>query len=329
MPTSRRNALKVLLAAPLAIAGCVADRSIQPDATNTSAPELTPTNTAIPTEVPPTGTATAVPTATPAPNLVELRPAQIPQGGTATVILNAAAVSGAFTFQGRQYPVASSGGRRWAVIGCGAFTTPATVPIGVSYTLPGAASTSASGSLVIVDAGFPVEEITLDPTTAELLAPNIIQAELNQRAAIYGNYTPDRLWTGPFIRPATADIGDTYGMARSYNGAPATDYHRGTDFTGHQGDPVIAAADGNVVFAGELKVRGNSVIVDHGLGVFTAYHHFSRIDIAQGASVRAGQQVGLIGATGLVTGPHLHWEVIVRGIEVDGRAWLQGTDFGL
>jgi murein DD-endopeptidase MepM/ murein hydrolase activator NlpD len=329
MPTSRRAALKLLLAAPFAIAGCVADSSVEPDATSTAIPELTPTSTATPTEVPPTATATAVPTATPVPILVELQPAQITQGGTATVILNAAAASATATFQGRQYRLAASGSRRWAVIGCGAFTTPAAVPISVSYNLPGVAATSATGSLDIIDGDYPLEEITLDPDTAALLAPDIIQAELNQRAAIYGNYTPERLWTGPFIRPSTAAIGDIYGLARSYNGAPATDYHRGTDFVANQGDPVIATADGNVVFAGALKVRGNSVIVDHGLGVFTAYHHFSRIDVAQGASVKAGQQVGLVGATGLVTGPHLHWEVIVRGIEVDGRQWLQGTDFGL
>jgi murein DD-endopeptidase MepM/ murein hydrolase activator NlpD len=329
MPTSRRDALKLLLAAPFALAACVADSTVEPDATNTLVPETSPTGAPTATEVPPTATATAAPTATPVPALVELQPAQIAQGGTATVILNAAAASGTATFQGRQYPLAASGSRHWSVIGCGAFTTPGTVPISVSYTSPGGAAGSAAGSLSIVDGDYPLEQITLDPTTAALLAPDIIQAELNQRAAIYGNFTPDRLWKGPFVRPSSAAIGDIYGMARSYNGAPATDYHRGTDFVANLGDPVIAAADGNVVFSGELKVRGNSVIVDHGLGVFTAYHHFSRIDVPLGATVRAGQQVGLVGATGLVTGPHLHWEVIVRGIEVDGRAWLQGVDFGL
>ena len=91
---------------------------------------------------------------------------------------------------------------------------------------------------------------------------------------------------------------------------------------------MLAAAAGRVVFAGEMKVRGNSVIIDHGMGVFTAYHHFSRIDVQQGAMVTPGQQIGAVGETGLVTGPHLHWEVIVRGVEVDGLLWLQGREIG-
>jgi murein DD-endopeptidase MepM/ murein hydrolase activator NlpD len=75
-------------------------------------------------------------------------------------------------------------------------------------------------------------------------------------------------------------------------------------------------------------VRGNSVIIDHGGGVFTAYHHLSRIDVTQGQSLAASQQVGLCGSTGLVTGPHLHWEVLVRGVEVDGELWLKGQEIG-
>ena len=73
---------------------------------------------------------------------------------------------------------------------------------------------------------------------------------------------------------------------------------------------------------------GARCFIDHGMGVFTAYHHFSRIDIQQGAMVTPGQQIGAVGETGLVTGPHLHWEVIVRGIEVDGLLWLQGREIG-
>jgi murein DD-endopeptidase MepM/ murein hydrolase activator NlpD len=323
---SRRSAVAFLLNAPLVLAGCVAQSQVEQ--ANPIAPtfEVPPEATAIPT-------ATAVPppppTATPVPPRVEVRPAEIPQGGTATVILNIPAASGTVSFQGRQYPLASSGDRRWAIIGTGAFTRPGAVPVTVTFTLPGQTQASEAVSVQVTDAAYPLERITLDPKTAALLAPDIIQAELAQRAAIYGNFTTERLWTGPFLRPSTAAIGDIYGMARSYNGAPATDYHRGTDFTGQTGEPVVASAAGRVVYAGELKVRGNSVIVDHGLGIFTAYHHFSRMDLAHGAVVSPGQQLGLIGSTGLVTGPHLHWEVVVRGVEVDGRAWLRGSDFAI
>jgi murein DD-endopeptidase MepM/ murein hydrolase activator NlpD len=108
-----------------------------------------------------------------------------------------------------------------------------------------------------------------------------------------------------------------------------TSYHTGTDFVGDTGAPITAAAAGRVAFAGELRVRGGSVMIDHGAGVFSAYHHLSRIDMAEGQSVTRGQSVGAMGATGLVTGPHLHWEVVVRGVEVDGGLWLEGREIGL
>jgi murein DD-endopeptidase MepM/ murein hydrolase activator NlpD len=91
---------------------------------------------------------------------------------------------------------------------------------------------------------------------------------------------------------------------------------------------VFAAAAGRVVFTGELKVRGNAIMVDHGAGLFTAYHHLSAISVADGDFVTPGQQIGAIGSTGLATGAHLHWEVIVRGVEVDGQLWLEGTEVG-
>jgi murein DD-endopeptidase MepM/ murein hydrolase activator NlpD len=104
-----------------------------------------------------------------------------------------------------------------------------------------------------------------------------------------------------------------------------TSYHRGTDFAAPEGDPVYAAAAGRVVFVDHLQVRGNTVIIDHGVGVFTAYNHLSGFSVSEGEMVAVGQQVGQLGRTGLVTGPHLHWEVIVRGVEVDGELWLAGA----
>ncbi|HWQ28535.1 MAG TPA: M23 family metallopeptidase, partial [Dehalococcoidia bacterium] len=104
-------------------------------------------------------------------------------------------------------------------------------------------------------------------------------------------------------------------------GGPVTDYHHGTDFLAQEGDPVYASADGVVAFAGPLSVRGNSVIIDHGMGVFSAYHHLSQIDVTRGQAVVAGQQVGRAGSTGLATGPHLHWEIAVRGVNVDPVLW--------
>ena len=286
-----------------------------------------------PSPQPPQPAATPAPSATPQPSAaqagaVQFKPAQIVQGGVAVVYLTEPATSATARFGGLIYPMLQDGNRWWAVVGVGALATPGAAPVTISYTSPAGSALTASASVTIVDRDFPVERIDLSPQTSALLAPDIITAELNQRAAIHGAFTAQRLWTGPFVRPNAAAIGDIYGIGRSYNGAPVTDYHRGVDFVGQTGSPVVAAAAGRVAFAAELKVRGGSVYIDHGAGVFTGYHHFSRIDVAQGQMVTPGQQIGLVGDTGLVTGPHLHWEVLVRSVEVDGELWLKGTEIG-
>jgi murein DD-endopeptidase MepM/ murein hydrolase activator NlpD len=231
------------------------------------------------------------------------------------------------TFGGKQYPMLFDGDRWWAMIGIGAFAEPGDAPVTVAYNpADGTAQTSASSSIPIVGREFPVENIDLDPTTSALLDPAVVNNEEALRATIFAGYTTQRLWDGPFQLPvASGATSDVYGVARSYNGGPISSYHRGTDFLGGTGDPVYAAASGRVVFADELQVRGNAVVIDHGVGVFTTYNHLSAINVAVGDTVTPGQLIGLIGSTGLVTGPHLHWEVVVRGIEVDGELWLAGA----
>ncbi len=304
-------------------------------ATVAIAPATPPTIVPSPTvPAPPTVTAAATatrppPTATPAgpPTALQLKPPQIAEGGVAFVILNEPASSATATFRGRQYPMIRDGDRWWAIVGVGALLDAGLYPVSVSYT-PAGRSTPVGivASLSIVKGDFPVVEIDLDPDTAALLAPDIVNAELAQRAAIYSGYTAQRLWSGPFLAPSKGELSSLFGEGRSYNHGPVTDYHRGTDFIGSIGAPVTAAAAGRVVFAGALRVRGNSLIVDHGAGVFSAYHHLSAFNVAEGQMVTAGQLIGAIGSTGLVTGPHLHWEVVVRGIEVDGLLWLNGTE---
>ncbi|HEX5368542.1 MAG TPA: M23 family metallopeptidase [Dehalococcoidia bacterium] len=281
------------------------------------------TVTPVPTATVPT------PTETPSSSAISFDPPQLRQGGFSVVYFNRPAASATLSFGGLLYPMLPDGDRWWAIIGIGAFADLGAAPVSVSYTsASGGATASIDSSIEITDYAYPVENIDLDPQTSTLLDPAIVNNELAFRAGIYDGYTTQKLWSGPFVRPSTAAVGDIYGIARGYNGGPATDYHRGTDFVAQAGEPVIAAAAGRVVFVGPLQVRGNSVIIDHGAGVFTAYHHLSAFHVAQGDTVQAGQLIGNVGATGLVTGPHLHWEVIIRGIEVDGLLWLQGNTIG-
>jgi hypothetical protein len=313
-----------LTAAAVMLAGCGSSSSPTAGANQTL--ENSTFEAPSPSAEPPT--ATPPPTPTPLPPGLEVKPNEVPQGGAVIVYLNDPAAFATVTFGGRQYPMLHNGEHWWALIGLGALATPGAASVTATYTQAGGSAQSVTKNITVLDRDFPIEYIQLAPSTAALLAPATVQEELNRRAAVYSGYTSERLWHGPFQRPARGEITGVYGEGRSYNGAPATDYHRGTDFTGETGDPVFAAAAGRVVFTGELRVRGNAIMVDHGAGLFTAYHHLSALHVAEGDFVTSGQQIGAIGSSGLATGAHLHWEVIVRGVEVDGQLLLDGAEVG-
>ncbi len=288
-----------------------------------------PTQAAAPAATATRAPAQATNTPVPSVSVIEFKPAQLVQGGTTVVYLNENASSATLRFNERQYPMLHDGQRWWAMVGVNAFTPAGLLAASVTYTPTGKTeSTTVAASINVQRRDFPVENIELDSETASLLDPAIVNAEVNQRAAIFSGFTAQRLWSGPFQAPGEGVITSIYGEGRSYNSGPVTDFHKGTDFNGNTGDPARASASGRIAFTGTMRVRGGTVIIDHGAGVFTAYHHLSDIEVKEGDLVKAGDLIGAIGSTGLVTGPHLHWEVIVRGVEVDGRLWLQGVEIG-
>jgi murein DD-endopeptidase MepM/ murein hydrolase activator NlpD len=140
-------------------------------------------------------------------------------------------------------------------------------------------------------------------------------------------FTETKLWNGAFTPPTTTPtcLTDSYGRLRSFNNSTWIYFHSGFDYCGGDGDKIFAAADGMVIYTGELTVRGNATIIDHGHGLYTGYYHQSKIEVSKGQKVTAGQEIGLIGSTGRVTGPHLHLDVFVGGVQVDPTEWLNGT----
>lgn len=249
----------------------------------------------------------------------------VPQGGAAVVqVVGASAAAARADFAGRHYPLLAGEGIFWGVVGVPANHPPGEYPIVVTFSAAaGTPPAPMQASLTVTAVGFPVEYVQLSPDVATLLDPAIVLEELDRRAAIYAAFTPERLWSGPFLLPVQGPLGGVYGAGRSYNGGPVTDYHRGADIAAGEGTPVVAANTGRVAFAGELSVRGRSVILDHGAGVFSAYHHLADLAVVQGHLVTKGDLVGTVGETGLAEGPHLHWEIVVRGVEVDALRWTQ------
>lgn len=120
--------------------------------------------------------------------------------------------------------------------------------------------------------------------------------------------TPERIWRGSFARPTAGVETSPYGTKRTYNDRKKS-RHMGLDLDGAIGAPVVASNRGRVVLASERFYSGGTVVLDHGQGVFSMYFHLSRIDVRVGDSVEKGQGVGAVGATGQVTGPHLHFAV--------------------
>lgn len=135
-----------------------------------------------------------------------------------------------------------------------------------------------------------------------------IEAESQLKAKVFASSAAEPLWSASFRAPVTAAPTDSFGTRRMFNGKLAS-VHKGMDFRAAMGTPVRAGNRGVVVLARPLYYEGNCVVIDHGLGLFTISMHFSRIDVKEGQRVAVGEQLGLSGATGRVTGPHLHWAV--------------------
>lgn len=125
-------------------------------------------------------------------------------------------------------------------------------------------------------------------------------------------------WRQPFIWPATGRVSGIFGSQRIYAGEPGS-FHSGVDVAGPVGAPVVAPADGVVILAAQtpFSLEGNLLMIDHGMGLNSAFLHLSSIDVKDGERVRQGQQIGRIGATGRATGPHLHWSMKWNEARID------------
>jgi murein DD-endopeptidase MepM/ murein hydrolase activator NlpD len=181
--------------------------------------------------------------------------------------------------------------------------------------------------LTVAPAGFREETIILDEERLSLLNSPARAAENARLAELLAPVTPERLWQGAWQRPVDGTVSSGFGTARQYSGSSAGGIHTGVDFRGPSGTPVRAAAAGRVVLAEKLEARGNTVWLDHGWGVYSGYFHMSSLGVRPGDLVGAGQTLGAVGATGMVTGPHLHWEVRLHGVPVQPLQWLL-RDYG-
>ena len=193
----------------------------------------------------------------------------------------------------------------WTMIGLD--QEPGATALEIQATSSGGEHRVATRAVTVEPKTFPEENLTVSSKFVE--PPKEVQDRLARERSrlrtIYARRAPYPL-TGPFARPVPGEPTSVFGTRRLFNGKPRSP-HPGLDLRADTGTEVKASGDGTVVLAENLYYSGNIVIVDHGGGLFTLYAHLSRIDVTPGETVTAGRQLGLSGATGRATGPHLHW----------------------
>jgi murein DD-endopeptidase MepM/ murein hydrolase activator NlpD len=178
--------------------------------------------------------------------------------------------------------------------------------------------------LILIQKGFYPQDppLQVDPSTLE---EAFTKPEDDLMLEVVSPFTSEKYWSGVFNYPVDEPvcIKSWFGNRRSYNDQPYNRFHTGADFGVCANLNIYAPANGKVVFTDSLLTRGNATIIDHGLGVYSGFWHQSEILVEEGQLVKAGDLIGLIGNTGRSTGPHLHWELVVNGIQVDPLPWLE------
>jgi murein DD-endopeptidase MepM/ murein hydrolase activator NlpD len=264
----------------------------------------------------------------------EIRDLPLKQGGTGVIKVQTLpnVTLGGILVDHPLHFFAGPDGIQIALQGVYALLPPGVYPLQLDATLPDGSKQSYEQFVLIVSGNYPQDPLLyVDPGTID---PAVTEPELHQLVDITLPANPIKYWSGDFISPAIAYAASTYftsryGNRRTYIGQGTdlkiTGFHTGLDFGGGTGLPITAPAAGKVVFAGPLTVRGNATIIDHGWGVYSGFWHQSKFDVQVGDMVEQNQVIGEVGGTGRVTGPHLHWEVWVNGVQVDPMDWLTKT----
>lgn len=263
----------------------------------------------------------------PAVKSLTVNPLPIEQGMVSVVtVVTTQPVTLTGTLAGRELRFFPNGENTYVALqGVHVMSEPGIYPITVHGALADGTQFNFEQMLVLKTLGYVQEKIDgVDPATID---PANTKPEEDQVKAIITPATPEKMWNGVWMSPGYDPtwITSTFGNRRSYNGGPYSWYHTGLDYGGGTGLPIKAPAPGVVVFAGPLTVRGNATIIDHGWGVYSGFWHQSEFQVKVGDRVETGQVIGLIGATGRVTGAHLHWEIWVNGVHVDPYAWMEKT----
>lgn len=224
----------------------------------------------------------------------------------------------AFGHPVRFFQLASASPVWRGLVGIDLEADPGDYPVTVRATLANGRLIESTYVLQVEPKEFPTRHLKVNPSfvnpPADLL--DRIQREASEVAAVFREASAERQWNGGFIAPVPGRSTSSFGRRSVYNGEPRSP-HSGTDFRAAEGTPIKAPNAGTVVLTGDLYFSGKVVIVDHGWGLYSYFAHLSAIDVTEGDVVTQGQVLGRVGATGRVTGAHLHWTVRLNDARVD------------
>jgi murein DD-endopeptidase MepM/ murein hydrolase activator NlpD len=228
----------------------------------------------------------------------------------------------------RSFPCYQAGrATRWsALVGIDLDAQPGRYEVAVTGFDAAGGTVTRTYPLTVVGKIFPTRKLTVE---AKYVSPprealTRIEKDAERVGAIFAAASPERYWSGPFVRPVRGRAISAFGKRSVYNGQPRSP-HSGTDFSGAAGTPIKAPNAGRVVLAADLYYSGKTLILDHGQGLYSYFGHMSALSAGEGDMVAAGEIVGKVGATGVVTGPHLHWSVRLAGTRVDPLSLLHVT----
>jgi murein DD-endopeptidase MepM/ murein hydrolase activator NlpD len=243
---------------------------------------------------------------------LRVEPQAVPPGGIAVVRLAEPVASA--TAGGKQLRFFWSGKESIALVGVDLQHPPGRLGLEV-HSLSGKRF---DGEIRVNPKRFPVERLTVPERFTKLDRKTLarVRKEAARLEQLWSLASPEPLWDGAFVAPASGNPGSPFGLRRFFNGQPRSP-HAGIDIRAPEGAPVVAANRGRVALAEELFFAGKTVVLDHGLGLYTVYVHLSQIAVRPGELVAKGSPIGRVGATGRATGPHLHFAVRVGEARVD------------
>ncbi len=256
---------------------------------------------------------------------LEVQPAEVGTGETLLVRVEApGAERGRVELLGETYPLLREGDVLWAVLGIplAAALGPEAVRVHVQDA-GGELMETVESEITVVEVERPISHVYLTPEQAAVSTPETQRIEREIRVEQFVVFDRPKRWEGTWLVPTEGWTTTPFGEGRSYNDGPVSSYHTGHDIANDEGTPVVAPAPGRVAWVGEMPLRGNSVLIDHGAGVVSGYHHLYEWSVEVGDEVEPGDLVGLMGTTGLSSGPHLHWELVIYGVNVDPMTWTE------